>query len=149
MERQYHNELVGLNNRMTDIHAAIGREQLRKVLGWNEQRRRNAAFLSEHLEHVVTPTIAEGATHVFHQYTVRIASGRDEVQARLRSDYNIGSGAFYPVPVHKLAPFDTAADLPHTTTVAAEVLSLPVHPSLTDADLHRIVDAVNNLTTPR
>jgi perosamine synthetase len=50
MERQYHNEVVGLNNRMTDIHAAIGREQLKKVDAWTAQRQANAAFLSAHLE---------------------------------------------------------------------------------------------------
>lgn len=145
MERQYHNEVVGLNNRMTDIHAAIGRVQLTKVDAWNEARRRNAAFLSEHLEGVVTPTVADGAVHVFHQYTVRVTDDRDGFSRALREEHNVGSGMFYPVPNHRLVPFSVDIDLPETERAAAECLSLPVHPSLSTDDLERIVTAVNSL----
>jgi dTDP-4-amino-4,6-dideoxygalactose transaminase len=145
MERQYENELVGLNNRMTEIHAAIGRAQLTKVDGWTRTRQQNAAFLSEHLEGVTVPTVADGAVHVWHQYTIRIPEDRDGVQKALREEYNIGSGAFYPIPNHRLLPFQVAKDLPATEAAAAEVLSLPVHPSLSQGDLERIVDAVNAL----
>lgn len=145
MEKQYHNEVVGLNNRMTDIHAAIGRVQLTKVDAWNEIRRRNAAFLSEHLEGVTTPTVADGAIHVFHQYTVRVHDDRDGLSRALREEHNVGSGMFYPVPNHRLAPFTVDADLPQTENAAAECLSLPVHPSLTSEDLERIVSGVNVL----
>src|SRR5207302_5475720 len=68
MERQYENELVGLNNRMTDIHAAIGRVQLTKVDAWTKTRQSNAAFLTANLEGVAAPRIADGAVHVWHQY---------------------------------------------------------------------------------
>ncbi|HEX2705943.1 MAG TPA: DegT/DnrJ/EryC1/StrS family aminotransferase, partial [Candidatus Lustribacter sp.] len=66
MEKQYHNEVVGFNARMTDIHAALGREQLKKVGGWTHTRQANAAFLSAHLDGVVTPPVAPGAEHVYH-----------------------------------------------------------------------------------
>jgi dTDP-4-amino-4,6-dideoxygalactose transaminase len=145
MERQYENELVGLNNRMTEIHAAIGRAQLQKVDGWTKTRQANAAFLSENLRGVTVPAIADGAVHVWHQYTIRIAEDRDGLQKALREEYNIGSGAFYPIPNHRLAPFQVAKDLPATEAAAAEVLSLPVHPSLSQQDLERIVTAVNKL----
>lgn len=146
MLQQYHNELVGLNNRMTNIHAAIGRVQLTKVLAWNERRRENAAFLSANLAGVRTPAVAEGAVHVFHQYTVRVPDDRDGFAAALKSEDAIGSGAFYPVPVHRLAPFASAdADLPQTDAAAAQCLSLPVHPSVGPAELERIVTAVNAL----
>lgn len=145
MERQYHNELVGFNARMTDLHAAIGREQLRKVDGWTAQRQKNAAFLTANLEGVTTPSVAEGAVHVYHQYTVRVPHDRDGLAAALRSEYNIGSGMFYPVPNHRLAPFRMDVDLPETERAARECLSLPVHPSLSEGDLERIVSAVNNL----
>jgi dTDP-4-amino-4,6-dideoxygalactose transaminase len=145
MERQYENELVGLNNRMTEIHAAIGRVQLTKVNAWTTKRQENAAFLSAHLEGVVTPTVAEGAVHVWHQYTIRVPADRDRLQKALREEYNIGSGAFYPIPNHRLAPFQVAKELPATEEAAAQVLSLPVHPSLTQDDLERIVTAVNAL----
>ena len=147
MEKQYHNEVVGFNTRMTDIHAAIGREQLKKVGGWTKARQENAAFLSANLQGVVTPPVAPGAVHVYHQYTVRVAEDRDGFAAALKSEYAVGSGMFYPVPNHRLAPFVGAphADLPETERAAAECLSLPVHPSLTSEHLERIVTAVNTL----
>lgn len=147
MERQYHNEVVGFNARMTDIHAAIGREQLKKVDGWTAQRQSNAAFLNEHLTGVMTPPVAEGAVHVYHQYTVRVPEDRDGFSAALREEYNVGSGMFYPVPNHKLLPFQVDVDLPETALAAAQCLSLPVHPSLSQGDLERIVNAVNTLAT--
>src|SRR5690606_24419684 len=75
MERQYANEVIGLNERMTDIHAAIGRVQLTKIGGWTQQRQANAAFLDANLSGVVTPPVAQGAVHVYHQYTIRVAGG--------------------------------------------------------------------------
>lgn len=146
MERQYANELVGLNNRMTDIHAAIGRVQLGKVAGWTKQRQANAAFLSENLEGVVVPKVAEGATHVYHQYTIRVPEGRDEFVQALRDDYQVGSGVYYPIPNHRLVSLEKYApglELPETEAAASQVVSLPVHPSLSQNDLERIVEAVN------
>jgi dTDP-4-amino-4,6-dideoxygalactose transaminase len=145
MERQYHNEVVGFNNRMTDIHAAIGRVQLTKVDAWTQRRRANAAFLDAHLEGVTTPPVADGAVHVYHQYTVRVPQDRDGFAAALREEYAVGSGMFYPVPNHRLAPFAVDVDLPETERAARECLSLPVHPSLSEDDLDRIVTAVNAL----
>ncbi|WP_241992951.1 DegT/DnrJ/EryC1/StrS family aminotransferase [Cryobacterium frigoriphilum] len=146
MDRQYHNEMVGFNARMTDIHAAIGRVQLTKLAGWTATRQRNAAYLSEHLTSVLTPRIAPGMTHVFHQYTIRVAEDRDGFAAALRAEYAIGCGTYYPVPVHRLASFDTDDDLPVTERAAREVLSLPVHPSVGARELDRIVAAVNALS---
>lgn len=145
MLQQYHNEVVGLNNRMTDIHAAIGRVQLTKVDGWTRTRQENAAFLSANLEGVVTPPVAEGAVHVYHQYTVRVAEDRDGFAAALKEQYNVGSGMFYPVPNHRLKPFQVDVHLANTEQAALECLSLPVHPSLSQGDLERIVEAVNAL----
>jgi dTDP-4-amino-4,6-dideoxygalactose transaminase len=130
---------------MTDIHAAIGRVQLTKVDGWTRQRQRNAAFLSANLEGVTTPPVADGAVHVYHQYTIRIPEDRDGFAVALREEYNIGSGMFYPVPNHRLTPFMVEVDLPETERAASECLSLPVHPSLSQNDLERIVTAVNTL----
>ncbi|MBZ4496660.1 DegT/DnrJ/EryC1/StrS aminotransferase family protein [Dermacoccus sp. Tok2021] len=145
MERQYHNEVVGLNNRMTDIHAAIGRVQLTKVDGWTKTRQENAAFLTENLEGVTPPAVADGAVHVYHQYTIRVPQDRDGLAKALKDEYNVGSGMFYPVPNHRLKPFQAEADLPVTEQAARECLSLPVHPSVSQGDLERIVEAVNAL----
>jgi len=145
MEKQYHNEVVGFNCRMTDIHAAIGRVQLTKVDAWTAKRQENAAFLSANLRGVTPPPVAPGAVHVYHQYTIRVPQDRDGFAAALREQYTIGSGMFYPVPNHKLAPFSVDVELPETARAAAECLSLPVHPSLSQGDLERIVEAVNAL----
>lgn len=145
MEQQYKNEVVGFNNRMTDIHAAIGRVQLTKVDAWTRQRQDNASFLTANLEGVTPPPVAPGAVHVYHQYTIRVPEDRDGMSKALREEYQIGSGMFYPIPNHRLAPFRIDLDLPETTKAAAECLSLPVHPSLTPGDLERIVTAVNTL----
>ena len=145
METQYQNELVGFNNRMTDLHASIGRVQLTKVMGWTKQRQDNAAFLTANLEGVGTPKVAEGAEHVYHQYTIRVSEGRDELHECLRSEFNIGSGVYYPVPNHRLpslAKYAPGLELPETERAASEVLSLPVHPSVTAGDLDRIIAAV-------
>jgi perosamine synthetase len=145
MMRQYENEVVGFNMRMTDIHAAIGRVQLTKVGAWTKQRQENAAFLSANIEGVTTPPVADGAVHVYHQYTVRVPQDRDGLAKALKDEHNIGSGMFYPVPNHRLAPFQVDVDLPETERAARECLSLPVHPSLSQGDLERIVTAVNAL----
>ncbi|AQP43498.1 DegT/DnrJ/EryC1/StrS family aminotransferase [Tessaracoccus flavus] len=143
MLQQYHNEVVGLNNRMTDIHAAIGRVQLTKVGAWTKQRQDNAAFLTANLDGVVPPSVADGAVHVYHQYTVRVEGDRDGMAKALKEEYNVGSGMFYPVPNHRLKPFMADVQLDNTEQAARECLSLPVHPSLSQGDLERIVEAVN------
>ncbi|QOR45210.1 DegT/DnrJ/EryC1/StrS family aminotransferase [Trueperella pecoris] len=146
MEVQYQNELVGLNNRMTNIHAAIGRVQLRKLEGWTKTRQENAAFLNAHLEGVLTPRVAEGAVHVYHQYTIRVEDDRDGFANALREEYKVGCGVYYPIPNHRLpslAHYAPGLELPNTEAAAKQVISLPVHPSLTQEDLERIVEAVN------
>ena len=149
MEAQYANEIAGFNNRMTDIHAAIGRVQLGKLAGWTATRQENAAFFDANLQGVATPVVREAATHVYHQYTIRIdgasAAERDAFAAALREEHRVGCGVYYPTPVHRLETFRTEVDLPVTERLAAEVLSLPVHPSLSDMDRERIVAAVNTV----
>ncbi|MET3466756.1 DegT/DnrJ/EryC1/StrS family aminotransferase [Microbacterium sp. BDGP8] len=150
MERQYENEVVGFNARMTDIHAAIGRVQLTKVEAWTEKRRANARFLDDNLRGVVVPPVVEGARHVYHQYTIRVPEDRDGFVRALRDEYQVGSGVYYPIPNHRLpslASFAPGLELPETERAAAEVISLPVHPSLSDGDLERVVAAVNALAS--
>lgn len=157
MERQYANEVVGLNNRMTDVAAAVGRVQLTRLAGWTAARRANAAALDAGLADapgVVTPHVPRGYTHVYHQYTIRLegasAAERDEVARVLREQWRVGTGVYYPIPNHRLpslAPYAPGLDLPGTEKAARECLSLPVHPSLSEADLERIVRAVGAAVT--
>ncbi|HQZ84966.1 MAG TPA: DegT/DnrJ/EryC1/StrS family aminotransferase [Actinomycetota bacterium] len=143
MEQRYRNEVIGFNTRMTDIHAAIGRVQLGKLAGWTAQRQSNAAFLSANLEGVVVPPVAEGAVHVYHQYTIRIPGHDQDAFVAALAERGVGSGVYYPTPVHALPSFGLELDLPETAKAAREVVSLPVHPALVQADLETIVAAVN------
>jgi dTDP-4-amino-4,6-dideoxygalactose transaminase len=148
MEQRYANEIVGANMRMTDVSAAIGRVQLGRLEEWTEARRANAdrfdaAFKG--LETVAAPPVVPGARHVYHQYTIRIPADRDRAQALLAED-GIGSAVYYPTPIHRLLPYaGVDVDLPETDRAAAEVLSIPVHPSLSGEDLERIAAAVIGL----
>ena len=141
MEKKYENEIVGFNMRMTDIAAAIGRVQLKKLPEWTERRIRNANILDNNLEGVVVPKVLEGAKHVYHQYTIRV-SDRDNMIKKL-SQAGVGYGIYYENPVHRLPSFNFEIELPETERAAMEVLSLPVHPSLSDLEIETIVKAVN------
>jgi perosamine synthetase len=149
MEQRYANEIVGANMRMTDVAAAIGRVQLERLPEWTEQRRMNAKFLDAAITGAITPPVADAARHVYHQYTVRARGDRDAAERHLAAR-GVGSAVYYPTPIHRLTPYLGAdgrppADLPVTDQAAAEVLSLPVHPALTERDLERIAAAVNEL----
>jgi len=150
MRQRYHHHLIGYNFRMTDLQAALGRVQLRKLPRWTEQRMANAAYLTGRLtglDHVTPPVVRNGVTHVFHQYTVRRRGDRDRALERLR-EQGVGAEVYYPRPVHQQAPYrDLGYDdcLPVAERASQEVLSLPVHPSLAQADLDYIVEAVAGL----
>lgn len=144
MEVRYQNEVVGFNSRMSDVHAAIGRVQFSKLAKWTRRRRDIAHRYDEGLSGVVTPAVAPGAEHVYHQYTIRIEGGnRDAVAAGL-AERGVRSGVYYPTPVHQLPSFGLDLDLPNTRLACEEVLSLPVHPSLTDAEVDRVIESVND-----
>lgn len=145
MEKRYENEVVGFNARMTDIHAAIGRVQLGKVGDWTARRQANAEFLSANLEGVGVPVVVDGATHVWHQYTIRVPHDRDGFAAALASEHGVGSGVYYPIPNHQLPSFGLDFELPATREACDQVLSLPVHPALSQADLEQVVAGVNAL----
>ena len=144
--RYYHNEL-GFNFRMTDVHAAIGLEQLEKLDRFNQKRQDNGQYLSRYLHGVITPITPGGYQHVFHQYTVRVTNGKRDGLADYLRESGIGTGIYYPVPIHQQTLYveELGYDqhLPEAEWAAEEVLSLPIHPSLSSADLETIVAAVN------
>ncbi|MGW1189235.1 DegT/DnrJ/EryC1/StrS family aminotransferase [Streptomyces sp. NPDC002559] len=150
MEKRYHHQIVGTNARMTDVGAAIARSQLRRLPALTRQRRANAARLSEHLTglpHLTVPTTADRAAHAWNQYTVRVGPGlghRDTFAQHL-NHAGIGTSVHYPTPLHRTPAYATAVDLPHTDTAAGQVLSLPVHPHLTTAQIGDIAQAVTAL----
>lgn len=147
MRRRYYHDELGFNFRMSDLHAALGLAQARKLEHFNAVRMANANFLSAHLRGVTVPSVPAGYRHVFHQYTVRVPDGqRDALQAYL-NEHGIGTGVYYPVPVHRQTFY--VNDLGYKQTLieaemaAAGVLSLPVHPALSREDLETIVATIN------
>jgi len=146
-EVRYRSDYFGLNWRMTDLAAAIGSVQLRHLEDWNEARIANATKLSKLITSVETPRVREGDRHVFHQYTVRLTGDRAAIQAALQ-EAGIGTAIHYPMtinrqPIMRQLGIGQDADVPVAEAAAEAVLSLPVHPSLTDEDIEHIATAVN------
>jgi perosamine synthetase len=150
MRRRYYHDELGYNFRMTDINAAIGLAQLGKLEKHNEARRRNAAFYNANLKGVQVPCVPEGYDHVFNQYTVRVTDGRRDALREFLKGKGVGTEVYYPVPIHKQAFYVTEygynVSLPETEKAAIEVVSLPVHPGLSQQDLETVVAAVNEFT---
>jgi dTDP-4-amino-4,6-dideoxygalactose transaminase len=149
--RRYVSEVLGYNLRMTEVAAALGLTQLQKLDAFNERRRANARYLTEHLSGVTTPQELPGRHHVYHQYTIRVSlparqagRGRDALLRHLR-DRDIEAAVFYPLPVHKQPLYRGLGyrrRLPVAERLSREVLSLPVHPGLSREDLDAVVSAV-------
>lgn len=151
---KYHYLDLGYNYRMTDISAAIALEQLKKIDLFNEMRIRNAEFLTDSLKtmsDIITPYIRSKHKHVFHLYTVLVdKKERDKVVDYLKKN-GIGCEVFYPKPLHLHNHFMKmgfkAGDFPIAEDISQRVFSLPVHPSLTTAELTKIVDTIKEVLT--
>lgn len=158
-QQRYWHIVPGYNLRMTEIQAAIGCVQLEKLQRFTELRIAHAEFLTSHLQDVVqTPIIRPGCRHVYHQYTIRVEQGRDAWAEHLH-ECGVGTAVHYPHPIYRQPAYqsadiayrivnakgDTVEYLPETEKAAREVLSLPVHPALTEAELLTIVREVRAL----
>jgi dTDP-4-amino-4,6-dideoxygalactose transaminase len=140
MTAQYQHTEFGYNYRMTDISAAIGRVQLSKLQKFNTRRqeiadRYNAALSA----YVSVPDNRRG--HVFHQYTVRCKK-RDELRQHL-DDNGVGTGIYYPTLLYDYSPMkNLKTHCPNAERLITEVISLPVHPALTDQDVSTVIDTI-------
>lgn len=148
--QKYVHEEFGTNSRLAAMHAAVLNVKLPLLERWNERRRAIAALYDAAFarsEAIRPLTRAPGALHAYHQYTVRVKSraGRDELAAKLR-ERKIATGVHYPAPVHLQKAAAglgyRAGDFPAAEALAREVLCLPVHPFLTDAQVERVAAAV-------
>lgn len=160
MSKQYLHEIVGFNFRMTNLAAAIGVEQIKRLPAWTAQRQANAGYYSENLEGVNVTTVRDGYTHVYHQYTIILPDNidRDAVMKQL-NDAGVGARVYYPLPIHcqpvmrdGWAACDTPCahgymrecpELPTTIDLTNRVISLPVHPMLTQEEREYVVNTVN------
>ena len=140
--------LLGYNYRMTDIQAAIGVEQLKKLEGFIEKRIANAKILNDGLKGVkgiVTPKIQAETRHVFNQYTIRVTRefkiSRDELIQKLK-DAGVGAFVYYPKPIYRQKYYqDLGYDetLKNVENAAKEVLSIPVHSNVSKKDIETII----------
>jgi len=147
MRRRYYHDELGYNFRMTDVHAAIGNAQLAKLDMFNNKRKENADYYNTHLKGVTLPFVPDGYTHVYHQYTIRVSEGkRDDLRVFLK-EKEIGSEIYYPVPIHKqgfyMEMFGDDKIYSEADFAATEVLSIPVHPSLSKKDLEKVTFFIN------
>ncbi|MEN6514186.1 DegT/DnrJ/EryC1/StrS family aminotransferase [Methanoculleus sp.] len=148
-EKYLHTEL-GYNYRMTDINAAIGRVQLAKLDGFNRRRQENAAYYNAHITApgLVLPSVAPGRTHVWHQYSLQVTGAfplsRDELMAHLR-ERGIGCAVHYPVALSRQPFYAGAVACPVAEALAASVLSIPVHPGVTDEARAYVCETINGV----
>lgn len=148
--KRYEHVILGYNFRMTDIEAAIGVVQLKRLPGFNEKRIENAEYLTEHIKYIdgiEPPFVQKNVKHVFHQYTIRIRNGkRDEVKEFLNTE-GIGTGIHYPMPIYKQKLYKSLgfkANCIEAEKAAKEVLSIPVNPALSVEDLGEIVSVLED-----
>jgi dTDP-4-amino-4,6-dideoxygalactose transaminase len=149
MKQRYYHDMIGYNFRMMDLQAAIGLVQLDRLETMMARRRFNAGYLNQHIETVTTPKVQKGCEHVWHQYTVKVNGGRkrDDVVKHM-NNAGIDVGIYYPVPVHKQKSIQGLVGdvrMPVAEKMSVEVLSLPVHPLLSEEDLDKIVTEINKL----
>ena len=148
-EKYLHSEL-GYNYRMTDINAAIGRVQLAKLDGFNRRRQENAAYYGTHVTApgLILPAVAPGRTHVWHQYSLRLTGrfplSRDDLMAHLR-ERGIGCAVHYPVALSRQPLYAGASSCPVAESLAASVLSIPVHPRVTDEGRAYVAETINGV----
>ena len=138
----------GRNSRLDELQAAILRVKLPYLRAWNERRREIARAYTDALVGLplVPPHEAEDRTHVYHLYVVRSAE-RDVLRSRL-AERGVGTLVHYERPVHRHEAFRDlearSAALPRTERAASEVLSLPLYPELTSAEVDAVIEAVRH-----
>lgn len=151
---KYFHTILGYNYRMTDIQAAIGIVQLGKLDEFNKKRILNAEYLNKNIkiDGLTIPYKENNVKHVYHQYVIKTDSDliNREILVKYLTDNGIGCAIHYPLPIHKqplyrdLGYTDENVNCPVAAKLADEVLSLPVHPSLTGEDLDYMVEVINN-----
>jgi len=133
-ESKYYHTMLGLNYRMTEVEAAVGIEQLKKLDNMIDKRRQNAEFLNKELsqlEGITIPFVKEYVKHSYHQYSILLDKkiNRNKFIEAL-GERGIGIGIHYPTPLHKQPVFNSSEKLPVCEDLSQKILSLPVHPGV-------------------
>jgi len=155
MERTYYHTMLAYNYRTTDIEAAIGLVQLKKLPEFNEKRRQNAVRMKGMLQHygeIILPDDGENCHHIYHQFTIRVKGGNRDAFLKHLNDGGVGAKIFYPIPLHKQPVYRgmfKGLKLPVTDKITREVISLPVHPGLTDVEFEKMAEVFSTFKWPR
>ena len=146
---KYYHHRVGVNSRLDAIQAAILGVKLQHLDDWSAARGAVADRYDDALssiDGVAAPVRVDGRSHIFHQYTVRVADGRRDTIRDALTEAGIGSMIYYPVPLHLQECFAhlgyIKGQLPASELASHEVLSLPIFPELTEGEQHQVVDAM-------
>ena len=146
---KYYHEIEGYNGRLDAIQAGFLSVKMKHLAQWTSQRREIARWYHESFREsgaVVAPFEPEWSRSVYHLYVVRVVN-RQKLQADLAGQ-NIGTGIHYPVPLHQQKAYAHLAyrtgDFPVTERLAAQIISLPMSPQLTEQQAKRVVASVNN-----
>ena len=137
---KYLHHVVGANLRMDTLQAAILRVKRPHLVAWTTRRRTNALRYHELLARTPLGLPADAPGHVWHQFVVR-APRRDELRAHL-AERDIETEVYYPRPLHLQPCFATGDSLPNAERACTEVLALPVHPHLSDAQLEHVAKTI-------
>ena len=147
---RYHHDVVGVNSRLDSLQAAVLRAKLPHLDDYNNSRREAARKYTEALQgnaNIITPVIAKGYDHVFHQYTLRITNGKRDALAKVFADNGVPFGIYYPIPLHAQKAYTRSsyneADFAVTNQLVQEVISLPMHTELEDEQIAFITDLIN------
>jgi dTDP-4-amino-4,6-dideoxygalactose transaminase len=148
-EKKYYNEVIGHNSRLDELQAAVLRVKLKQLPTWTKQRQEVASLYNQHLAglgDLQLPTIADGATHVYHLYVVR-TSQREALQQYLTAQ-GVGTLIHYPVPPHLQQAYAHLAiargAYPIAEDLANTCLSLPMWPGMTEKDVLAVVAAIQS-----
>lgn len=147
-KKKYQNEMLGYNSRLDELQAALLRVKLRHNDDANRGRQRVAATYADHLSDVdgiTLPSANPGVTHVYHQYTLRIAGGRRDEVADSLAAQAISTMVYYPIPVHLLPVFSgrhSVGECPIAEKAATEVLSLPIWPTMDNSTIERVATSL-------
>lgn len=147
--QMYHHEEVGYNSRLDALQAAVLSVKLPHLAAWSAARRTNARRYDEafaELEGVRPPVVTAENESIFNQYTLRVLGGRRDALAAHLREQGVGTSVYYPVPLHLQECFRHLGygegDFPESERAAGEVLSLPIYPELTEAQLEHVVASV-------
>jgi dTDP-4-amino-4,6-dideoxygalactose transaminase len=145
---KYYHSILGYNSRLDEIQAAIVRVKLKRIDEFNSMRRKNADLYRKHIkrEDINLPVEDRECKHVYHQFTIR-SKKRDSLANALKEN-DISCAIYYPVPLHRQEVFadlrQDTDELARSDEAAAEVLSLPMFPELSEQEIHLICDVINN-----